>query len=102
MHLLDTYDEAVVDYARAGVAYTAALLITSPIVQNNIDGLEMMRMLTQIDDKRNVNFLLESEEIESTGVWRRLCREDTLSMHENRTIREHYQAVIHHILAVGE
>lgn len=74
LNMLDTYDVAVVDYTRAGVAYTAGLLINSPITENIFDGIELLRMLTQIDDRRNVNFLLESEEIASTGVWRRLCR----------------------------
>ena len=47
--LLDTYDEAVLDYARAGLANTASFLIQSPIRENYTDGLEMMRLLTQVD-----------------------------------------------------
>ena len=49
--LLETFDEAVLDYGRGGAAFTASLLMTSPIEQNYTDGLEMMRMLTQIDEK---------------------------------------------------
>jgi hypothetical protein len=63
MFLLDTYDEAIVDYARAGLAYAAALLVTSSLRENYTDGLEMLRMITQIDDNRNVSYLLDSNEI---------------------------------------
>lgn len=58
--LLDTYDEAVLDYARGTAAYAAALLIISPIQQNYGDGLQILQALTQIDSKKIVNFLLSS------------------------------------------
>lgn len=101
LYLLETYDEAVVDYARAGLAYVAALLVTSPIRENYTDGLEILRMITQIDDRKNVIFLLKSEEIEGTGIWRRLCKDTILVNNESREVREHYQAVIRNILVVG-
>jgi hypothetical protein len=100
--LLDTYDAAVIDYARGGLAYTAALLITSPITENYEDGLEMLRMMTEIDDKRMVTFLLDCKEINQTRVWERLCSEDTIVRSPNRQVRDHYQAIIHNLLAVGE
>ncbi len=59
--MLDTYDEAVIDYARSGLAFTACLLVSSPIKENYTDGLEMLRMMTQIDDKRMISFLLEDK-----------------------------------------
>ena len=48
-----------------------------------------------------VTFLLGSREIKRTGIWRKLCCEDGIIKHHNRLIREHYQAIIHNILAVG-
>ena len=56
--LLDTYDEAVLDYARGTVAYAAALLVISPIPQNYTGGLLILQALTQIDSKKIVTFLL--------------------------------------------
>lgn len=56
--LLDTYEKAVIDYGRAEVAYVAALLILSPIQQNYADGLTILQILSQVDNKLLVTFLL--------------------------------------------
>jgi hypothetical protein len=45
--LINTYDEAVLDYARGHVAYATGLLICSPVQQNYSDGLEILHCMTQ-------------------------------------------------------
>lgn len=39
MFLIDSFDQAIIDYARTGLAYIAGLLITSSIDSNRSEGL---------------------------------------------------------------
>ena len=61
--MIETYEEAVLDYGRGGLAFTAALLITSPVTANHLDGLYLLRRMTEVNSKI-VAFLLPNEEIE--------------------------------------
>jgi hypothetical protein len=71
--LVNTYEDAVLDYARGHVAYAAALLICSPVQQNYSDGLEMLHVLTQLGSQRLVKFLIRYNEIKKLGMWARMC-----------------------------
>jgi len=73
MYLIDCYQDTVLDYARTGVAYATGLLITSNVDINRSEGMQLLRMLTEVNDVKMVRFLLENRDVEQTKLWEKFC-----------------------------
>jgi hypothetical protein len=67
--LLDGYDETVLDYARTGAAYSAALLICSPHEASRFEGLVILRVLSQVDDSQMIELFLNNKDIIACRLW---------------------------------
>jgi hypothetical protein len=69
MLLLDGYDDTILDYARAGVAYSAALLLCSQHDSSRCEGLSILRVLSLVENNQMIALLLENKDILSTRFW---------------------------------
>jgi hypothetical protein len=102
MFLLDCYDEAILNYARAGTAYVACMLIDSSIDSNRNEGLEILRILSQIEGRKMVTFLLENRDLARIRIWEQLLTTDHFSRSKNIKIRKNFFSVLENLLCSGE
>lgn len=99
LYLIDTYDEAVIDYARTGVAYSAALLVCSEDETSRLEGLSILRVLSEADDKQMVALLLDNRDIEATGFMRELFQSCKFSKSGNVEMRQAFFSFLSNLVA---
>ena len=101
IYLIDTYGQAVLDYARGGMGIVAAKLIMSNIEDNYMDGMEMFTIFAQSDQVKMVDLLLEDKEIRQTGVWERFTKSNFLVRNRSEQVRKFYHMTLNFLLSAG-
>jgi hypothetical protein len=97
--MLDTYDEALKDYTRTGAGYSAALLVAATAEASQLEGLTILRVLTQADEEFVIEELLKSKDVRACGLWERLFGSKVFSRSNNTRIREVYFSLLENLLA---
>jgi hypothetical protein len=95
--LLDCYDEVVIDYARSGAAYSAALLLTSTNIQSQEEGLNLLRTMSQVDSPKIIDLLLTNRDIEACRLFERLFTRN-LVRNPSTNVRQLFYSLLENLL----
>ena len=89
----------MLDYARTGAAYSAALLLSSPHEASRLEGITIMQVLSQVGDRAMLALLLENRDVTSTRFWENLFRTAAFSRSGNTRLRELFYSFLENIFA---
>jgi hypothetical protein len=97
--MLDGYDDCVLDYARTGAAFAGALLVGSVCEASQVEGLCILRVLSQVDNYQMVELLLENKDINACRLWERLFGSRAFSKSSNTKMRELFFSLLENLFA---
>lgn len=96
--LLDCYDEVVIDYARSGAAYSAALLVSSPHLESQAEGLNLLRTMSQVDSPKMAELLLTNRDLEACRLFEGLFTR-SFARHPSSSVRQLFYSFFENLLA---
>lgn len=91
----------MIDYARSGAAYSAALLVSSPHYESQAEGLNLLRTMSQVGSSRIVELLLTNRDIEACRLFERLFTKN-FARNPSGNIRQLFYSLLENILANSE